>query len=83
MAEKTLTTAWTWLDDEEIRGLSVDLDTGTLHWFDQIGCHCTDEDFLPQTTKSFRQYGCPPLIGDLPADVGIELGKVLELVEQR
>ena len=77
-----LTTAWTWLDGEDIRGLIVDLDTGTLHWFDQIGCHCTDEDFLPQTTRDFRQDGCPPLIGDLPFDVAAELDEALVLIEQ-
>lgn len=75
-----LTTSWMWLDDGEMRGLSVDVPAGVLHWHDQIGCNCAGEDFMTQTVQEFRQSGCPPLIGDLPIDVRPELEQVLDLI---
>ena len=83
MVVKGLTTAWTWLDNEEIRGLTLDVDTGTLRWYDQIGCHCTDEEFWPQSLAEFRQQGAPPLISELPADVAAELDEIIVLIGQR
>ncbi len=83
MVVKGLTTAWTWLDNEEIRGLTLDVDTGTLRWYDQIGCHCTDEEFWPQSLAEFRQQGTPPLISELPADVAAELDEIIVLIGQR
>ena len=82
MAAKNLTTSWTGLDDDEIRGLTVDIDSGSLRWYDQIGCHCTDEDFWLQTMQEFRQDGSPLLMGDLPGDVAAELEQVLSVVDQ-
>lgn len=83
MTDNKLATSWIWLDDGETRGLSVDVENSLLCWYDQIGCNCADEDFLSQTAQAFRQEGCPPLIGDLPADVAAELAEVLTLIEER
>lgn len=82
MAAKNLTTSWTWLDEDEIRGLTVDVDSGVLRWYDQIGCHCTDEDFWLQTMQEFRRDGSPPLMGELPRGVVAELEQALLVIEK-
>jgi len=82
MTTQKMTTSWTWLDNGEIRALNLDVAAGVLRWYDQIGCHCADDDYWPQTVSDFRQNGNPPLIGDLPEDVSAELGETLALIEQ-
>lgn len=83
MAQQRLTTSWTWVDDDSVRGLTVDKETGALRWYDQIGCHCTDEDYWPQSAQEFRLRGRPPLMGDLPADVAAELEETLSWIARR
>ena len=80
MAANKMTMAWNWLLDDEIRALVVDVDARALHWYDQIGCHCTDEDYLVQSLGDYQQDGPPPFIGPLPEDVAAELAVVLQKV---
>jgi len=55
----------------------VDVDSGLLRWYDQMGCRCTDEDYLLQTVEEFQQGDCPPLTGVLPADAAEGLESAL------
>ena len=82
MGAEKMTTAWNWLLDEDIPALIVDVDAGMLNWFDQVGCHCTDEDFLSQSLIDFQREGPPAMIGPLPEDVAEELAQSLRLIKQ-
>jgi hypothetical protein len=77
MGADKMTTAWNWLLADDIRALIVDVDAGMLNWFDQIGCHCTDEDFFSQSLLDFQREGPPAFIGPLPDDVAAELAQFL------
>ena len=77
MSENKMNTAWMWLDGTEVRGLSIELETQTLRWFDVVGCYCSDEDYIDQTPEDYRQEGAPPYVGAVPADVTAEIDKAL------
>ena len=77
MVEEKIRTTWMWLDGYEVRGVSFDLDSGRLQWYDVVGCHCTDEEFLDQTLAAYRQEGGPAGIGLVPEDVTAEIEKAI------
>jgi hypothetical protein len=80
MKANKMNTAWMWLDGSDVRGLSIDLETQTLRWFDVVGCYCSDEDYIDQMPDTYRQDGAPPYVGSLPADIAVEID--LALAEQ-
>lgn len=77
MSENKMNTAWMWLDGTEVRGLSIDLETQTLRWFDVVGCFCSDEEYVDQAPESYRLDGAPPYVGAIPADVAAEIDEAL------
>ena len=63
MAEKPLTTSWMWKQDEEIWGLTLNVDEQKIEWFDGVGCACGDsfaEQTIPDFLKKGARYGDPP-----------------------
>lgn len=62
-------TAWMWVDNEQLRGLFLDVEAQQLTWVWQAGCHCADEDELVQSVETFRHEGPPALMGPVPEDV--------------
>lgn len=77
MNQETIRTAWMWTDDMEMRAVTVDLETHTLAWFDQIGCHCGDSTHT-QSGADFLRDGAPSFVGPLPAAVAEELEAALK-----
>jgi hypothetical protein len=73
MNANKMNTAWMWLDGSDVRGLSIDLETQTLRWFDVVGWYCSDEDYIDQVPENYRQDGAPPYVGLLPAEVAAEI----------
>ncbi len=73
MANERVKTAWMWLDGSDVRGLSIDADSGNLHWYDVVGCHCTDEETIEQSIAAYLREGPPAVIGPLPADTAAEI----------
>lgn len=71
------TTTWMWRSGDDVMGLSVDVETAVMRWYDQIGCHCTDEDVEVQSIQRFRQEGVPSLYRPLPDDIRAELDALL------
>jgi hypothetical protein len=69
--------AWMWLNGSQVCGLRLDLADGTLKWYDETGCHCTDEDYYLQTVQEFQQSGVPIFVGPLPEDVAAEIKETL------
>lgn len=78
MSQPSLKTAWMWANtDGETNGLSIDMETRLLHWFDSIGCACGDSTAV-QTPEQYRARGCP--IGELPEDVQAELDATVDFL---
>lgn len=77
MANKHDTTAWMWLDNGEVRGLSIDVDAKELWWQSRLGCHCGDEDAYVQPLDAYRQHGAPAVVGRLPDDIDEEVRAVV------
>lgn len=77
MSQKKLKTAWMWLDGYETRGLAIDPEAGLLEWYDVVGCHCADEEFVRQNIESYRKDGAPPYVGPLPEDTAAEIEETL------
>jgi hypothetical protein len=71
--KQRIPTAWMWLDGSDIRGLSIDVESRRLHWYDVVGCHCSDEETIEQSLESYRQEGAPPYVGPVPADIAAEI----------
>lgn len=61
-------TAWMWQDVNSggVRGVTVDVDDGMLHWFDEPGCACGGSDAV-QTIADFLDKGARG--GNPPADI--------------
>ena len=68
-----MTTAWMWLDDYKLHGLTIDLENGTMRWHDAVGCHCADEEYFDQPITDYKQNGPPPMIGLIPEDIEQEI----------
>jgi hypothetical protein len=66
-----------WLNGMQVCGLRLDMGDGTLKWYDEAGCHCTDEDYYLQTVQEFQQNGVPIFVGSLPVDVAAEIAKTI------
>jgi hypothetical protein len=77
MFEQKIRTTWMWLDGYDVRGVSFDLESGRLQWYDVVGCHCTDEEFLEQSLVAYSQNGPPPGIGLVPADTAAEIDNTI------
>ena len=75
-----LTTTWMWRSGDDVLGLSVDPETAVMRWYDQIGCHCTDEEVAYQSVERFRQEGVPSLYRPLPEDIRAELDTLLATI---
>lgn len=75
--KKALPTAWMWLDGSDVRGLSIDLENRKLRWYDVVGCHCSDEEFVDQSPESYQEEGAPAYVGPVPADIAAEIEAVL------
>ena len=73
MSERKIRTTWMWLDGYDVRGVNFDLESGRFQWFDVVGCHCTDEEFLEQSLAAYRREGAPAGIGLVPADTAAEI----------
>lgn len=71
--QKTNNAAWMWLNGMQVCGLRLDRQDGTLKWYDETGCHCTDEEYYLQTVQEYREQGVPVFVGPLPEDVAAEL----------
>jgi hypothetical protein len=74
---KRINAAWMWMNGDQVCGLRLDLADGTLKWYDEAGCHCTDEDYYLQTVQEFQQAGVPVFVGPLPEDVAAEVEETL------
>lgn len=69
MAE--MTTAWMWpSSDGETHGLTIDLRTHILHWYDGLGCGCDDSSFT-QTPHEYQAKGSP--LASMPAAIQAEV----------
>jgi hypothetical protein len=59
-----------WAVDDEVYGLSIDLETRTLRWFVHAGCACDfDDAYTKQTPQQFLTRGVPGGVADPPDDV--------------
>ena len=66
--------AWMWAVDDEVFGLSIDLETRTLRWFVHAGCACDfDDAYTKQTPPEFLARGVPGGVADPPSDVLAEI----------
>ena len=82
MMKENSTTSWMWRSDDEVYGLFIDLESGILKWYDEIGCACEDEDMsIEQTAVSFQNSGIPAGIRFVPDDILLEIEQTLSKVE--
>lgn len=79
MYKKQMPSSWIWVANEKIYGLNVDIETGVLHWYDQIGCSCEDST-ADQTVTDFQQQGVLPIVPELPSDILAELRALAEAI---
>lgn len=64
-------TAWMWpTEDGDTLGITIDLRTRVVHWYEGLGCACDDSSFA-QTLHEYQAKGSP--LGTLPDDVQAEL----------
>jgi hypothetical protein len=63
-----------WAHNNGVQGVTINLDTGRLHWYDNPGCAC-DDNSQEQTIEDFLTNG--PLYGSPPPDVLAEMHSVL------
>lgn len=79
MTAKPLTTVWMWKDasNDEVWGLTANLNKEKLEWSDSIGCACGDS-FAEQTFADFLEKG--PRYGEPPEDVVAEVYETLRAV---
>jgi hypothetical protein len=62
--------AWMWAVNDEVYGLSIDLETHTLRWFVHAGCACDfDDAYTKQSPQEFLVRGAPGGVADPPEDV--------------
>jgi hypothetical protein len=74
MAQQRLTTSWMWSVSDGVNSLMIDTDTKQLHWFDQMGCICMDDDnSIEQSLTEFWDKGVPGIITAVPDDVMAEI----------
>jgi hypothetical protein len=78
MAQQRLTTSWMWPVSDGVNSLFIDTDTKRLHWFDQMGCICMDDDnSIEQSLTEFREKGAPGMITAVPDDVMAEIQEAI------
>lgn len=80
MNKAPLSSAWIWPAAQGVNGLRIDTETGTLHWYDDIGCAC-DTSTVDQTIAAYRENGVPGFITIPPADVEAEIGQLLAALD--
>ncbi len=77
MADRPTTTSWMWAHNNGVQGVTINLDTGRLHWYDNPGCAC-DDNSQEQAIADFLKNG--PLYGSPPEDVVAEMCSVLKSI---
>ena len=66
--------AWMWAVDDEVYGLSIDLETRTLRWFVHAGCACDfDDAYTRQSPEQYLARGVPGGVADPTNDVLSEI----------
>ena len=66
--------AWMWAVDDEVYGLSIDLETQALRWFVHAGCACDfDDAYTKQSPQQFLDRGVPGGVADPPAETLAEI----------
>lgn len=66
--------AWMWLVDEQVYGLSIDMETQQVEWYDDIDCFCAgDNRCATQTVAELSAEWAPPAFLFVPADVLAEI----------
>lgn len=73
-------TAWMWVENDTVFGVTLDVRRGQLLWQDQIGCHCAGEDDFRQSAESYRSHGAPPQFSPPPADIAAEIADALTVL---
>jgi hypothetical protein len=74
MQQLPLPMAWMWAVNDEVYGLSIDLETRTLRWFVHAGCACDfDDAYTKQSPAQFEGRGVPGGVADPPDDVLAEI----------
>jgi hypothetical protein len=68
-----------WPHDDGVQGVTLNLDTRRLRWYDNPGCACGD-NAQEQTVEDFLISG--PLYGSPPQDVIDEMRVVVEAIRQ-
>lgn len=62
--------AWWWQTDGGIKGLKLDEETSTLHWFDDPTSLCGDDGSqAEQSFEAFRHAGPPAFVGTFPEEI--------------
>lgn len=75
-------TAWMWAVDDEVYGLSIDLETNALRWFVHAGCACDfDDSYATQTPQQFMERGIPGGVADPPMDVLAEIRRAVDSLQ--
>ena len=68
-----------WQTDDGVNGLVIELESGILKWYDEIGCACDDEDMsIEQTMRAFQSDGIPAGIRTVPDDILLEIKQVTD-----
>jgi len=81
MAQQRLTTSWMWPVNDGVNALIINTDTRRLHWFDQMGCVCMDDDnSIEQSLAEFGERGVPGTITAVPDDVMAEIQETITLL---
>ncbi|MFO7537259.1 MAG: hypothetical protein R6X32_04280, partial [Chloroflexota bacterium] len=67
-----------WPVSDGVNSLIINTDTKRLHWYDQMGCICMDDDnSIEQSIAEFRERGAPGLITAVPNDVMAEIQETI------
>jgi hypothetical protein len=58
-------TAWMWVDEGSVYGLSIDVETRTLRWFVNAGCLCDhDDSTVDQSPADYLLRGVPGAVAE-------------------
>jgi hypothetical protein len=67
-----------WPVSDGVNSLIIDTATKRLHWFNQMGCICMDDDnSIEQSLAEFREKGAPGMITAVPDDVMAEIQEAI------
>lgn len=72
-------TAWMWVNEGNVYGLSIDLETRTLRWFVNAGCLCDhDDSTIDQRPADFLARGVPGAVAEPDAATLAEIGETVQ-----